>query len=229
LESLKEVQDFWEIDVMDADEGGYEVKNESTRKEEVMEYIEVESEWEADETVQEKNEPLVESGEEKPTREESNEEHEGLSVELREINTEPSGDDKNQEDYQEFTVETREHEHVDVKDGFETIQVEMKEKGGEKDAKDGNEYQIGEEEVRNHDVKGGENFLIGDPEVWMEDGNIFAVYLFNEETRHSMEQRKGRESQGAREEKLMSGELENHHVPKIVREAVSRFKQKANE
>ena len=71
--------------------------------------------------------------------------------------------------------------------------------------------------------------MIGDPEFWMEDENIFAVYLFHEETRHSMEERKGRKSQGAREEKPMSGELEIHHVPKIVREAVSRFKQKANE
>jgi len=58
---------------------------------------------------------------------------------------------------------------VGIKDGFETIQVEMKAKDGEKDAKDGNEYQIGEEEIRNHDVKGGEKYLIGDPKVWRED------------------------------------------------------------
>ena len=139
----------------DADE---DEEEESTREEEATEDIEVESEWESDEAVQEKHGSLVEGREDKSTKEESNKKPEGLSVELREITTKPSGDDKNQEDYQEFTVETREHEHVDVKDGFETIQVEMKEKDGEKDAKDGNEYQIGEEEVRNHDVKGGEKF-----------------------------------------------------------------------
>jgi len=64
-----------EIEIMGADEDGDEVKTESIREEEPMEDIAVESEWEADETVQEQNEPLVESREDKPTREESNEEH----------------------------------------------------------------------------------------------------------------------------------------------------------
>jgi len=44
-----------------------------------------------------------------------------------------------------------------------------------------------------------------------------------------MRERKGRESQGAKEDVPMEGELEKKTVPKIVREAVSRFKQKANE
>ena len=91
----------------------------------------------------------------------------------------------------------------------------MKEKGGEKDAKDGNECLFGEEELRKHDLKGGEKCLIGDEEVWMEDENIFSVYLFHEETRHSMEERKGRESPGARENKPMSGDLEKTNVPKL--------------
>ena len=107
--------------------------------------------------------------------------------------------------------------------------MEMKKEGGEKDAKDGNEYQIGEEEVKHHDVKGGGKCLIGDPEVWVEDKNIFPVYLFHEETRPSMEKRKVRETKEAREDVPMKRELEKKTVPKIVREAVSRFKQKANE
>jgi len=194
------------------------------------EYIEADK-WEVDGRKKEHHKPVVKDEEENPTREEDQEGHEELSVEPKEFNAEPSGDGNPhvQEDHQEFTVEPREHEHMDIKDGFKTFKVERKVKGGEKDAKDGKECLFGEEEVRNHDVKGGEKFLIGDPEFWMEDENIFAVYLFHEETRHSMEERKGRKSQGAREEKPMSGELEIHHVPKIVREAVSRFKQKANE
>jgi len=227
LESLKEVNDFWEIDIMDADEDGDEVKTESTRKEEVIKDIQVESEWEPDEAVQEKHEPLVEDGEDNPTREESNEE---LLVEPRETNIESGGNDKHaEEDNEEFSVEPKKHEDVGIQNGFETIQVEMKEKGGEKDAKDGNECQHGEEEIRKHDFKGGGKCLIGDPEVWMEDGNIFAVYLFHEETRPSMEKRKVRETKEAREDVPMKGELEKKTVPKIVREAVSRFKQKANE
>jgi len=111
-----------------------------------------------------------------------------------------------------------------VRNVFETIQVEMIERGGEKDAKDDKECLFGEEEIRKRDFQGGEKCLIGDPEVWMEDQNV--VYLFDEETRHSMEERKGRESPGAREDQPMSGDLEKKNVPKIVREAVSRFKQK---
>jgi len=60
-------------------------------------------------------------------------------------------------------VESREHENVGVKDGFETIQVE---------ARDDYECLFGEEEVRNHDIKGGEKCLIGDEEVWMKDENL---------------------------------------------------------
>jgi len=173
---------------------------------------------------------LVEDGENKLTREESNKKHEELSVEPWETNVEPSGNDKHvKENHEEFSVEPREHVEMGIKNGFETIKVEMKEKGGEKDAKDGKECLLGEEEVRNHDVKGGEIFLIGDQEVWMEDGNIFAVNLFHEETRHSMEENKVKESPGAREDKQMSGDVENQHVPKIVREAVSRLKEKSNE
>jgi len=108
-------------------------------------------------------------------------------------------------------------------------QSKEKERNGEKDAKDGKECLFGEEEIRKHDFKGGEKCLIGDEEVWMEDGNNFAVYIFHEETRHSMEERKGRESPGAREYQPMKGELEKKIVPKVVREAVSRFKEKTNE
>jgi len=42
-----------------------------------------------------------------------------------------------------------------------------------------------------------------------------------------MKEDKVREIQGEREDKQMSGEVENQHVPKIVREAVSRFKEKS--
>ncbi len=70
-----------------------------------------------------------------------------------------------------------------VRNVFEIIQVEMKAKGGENDAKDGKECLFGEEEIRIHEDKGGEKFLIGDPVFWMKDENIFAVYLFHEETR----------------------------------------------
>ncbi len=117
------------------------------------------------------------------------------------------------ENHDEFSVEPREHAEMGIQIGFETIQVEMKEKGREKDAKDGNGCPFGEEELRRHDPKGGEKCLIGDPEVWMVDENIFAVYLFHEETR----------------DQPMSGDLEKKNVPKIVREAVSRFKEKSNE
>jgi len=56
LESLEEVNDFWEIYTMDADEDGDEVKTESTREEDTLEDNEVESQWEAVETVQEQHE-----------------------------------------------------------------------------------------------------------------------------------------------------------------------------
>ncbi len=78
LESLKVVNDFWEIDIMDADEDADEVKTEPTREEEVIKDIEVESKWETDEIMQEEHEPLVEGGEDNPTREETNEKHEGF-------------------------------------------------------------------------------------------------------------------------------------------------------
>jgi len=85
---------FLEEEIIDADEYGDEVKIESTREEEVMEDFEVESEWEANERVQEEHAHLVEGGEDYPTREESNEGHVGLSVEMWETSVEPSGDDK---------------------------------------------------------------------------------------------------------------------------------------
>ena len=50
--------------------------------------------------------------------------------------------------HEEFSVEPRKHEDVGIQDVFETIQVEIKEKGGEKDVKDGNECLFGEEELR---------------------------------------------------------------------------------
>jgi len=56
-------------------------------------------------------------------------------------------------------LEPREQEDVNINHGFETIQVEMKEKGKEKDAKDGNECLIGEEEIRKYDDKSGEYSL----------------------------------------------------------------------
>ena len=87
------------------------------------------------------HEPVVKDEEENPIREESNEDHE------------------------EFSVKPRKHQDVGIKDAFQTIQVEMKERGGEKDAKDGYECLFGEEEIRKHDVKGGEKCLIGDKEV----------------------------------------------------------------
>jgi len=192
-----------EEEIMDANEDQDEVKSESIREEEAMEDIEVKSDLEANETVQEEFESLVEGRDDKPTREED------------------------QEDHVEFAVESREHAEMGIQNDNETIQVEIKEKDGEKDAKDGKEYLLGEEEVRNHHVKSGEKCLIGDEEVWMKDEN--AVYLFHEETRHSMEKKKGRESQKARKDEPMEGELERKIVPKIVREAVSRFKEKANE
>ena len=94
LESHKKFNGSWEINKVDTDADGDEVKIESTREEEVMEDFEVESEWEANETVQEEHEHLVEGGEDYPTREESNEGHVGLSVEMWETSVEPSGDDK---------------------------------------------------------------------------------------------------------------------------------------
>jgi len=193
------------------------------------EYIEADK-WEVDGRKKEYQKSVVKDEEENPTREEDQEGHEELSVEPKEFNAEPSGDDKNvKENHEESSVEPREHAEMDIKKVFETIKVEMKEKGEEKDAKDGKEYQSGEEEVRNHDVKGGGKYLIGDPEVWMENENIFAVYLLHGKKRHYIKSSKVRETQGAREDEPMKGELEKKTVPKIVREAVSRFKQKANE
>jgi len=53
------------------------------------------------------------------------------------------------------------------------------------------------------------------------------LFFSDEKTRHSREENKVGESLGAREDQPMSGEVENKHVSKIVREAVSRFKEKA--
>ena len=122
---------------------------------------------------------MVEDEEKNPTRKENQEGHQELLVEPRETNVGPSGDDNHvKENHEEFSVEPREHANMGVRDVFEIIQVEIKGKGGENDAKDGNECLLGEEEVRNHDVKGGENFLIGDPEFWMEDENICALSTY---------------------------------------------------
>jgi len=165
-----------EIDAKDPDEDGDEVQIESTREERPMEDRKVESEWESDEAVQEKHGSLVEGREYKSTWEESHKKPEGLAVEPREMNEETGGNEKCvKEDADEFLEEPRENEDVGVRDVCVTIQVEMEEKGGEKDAKDGKEYLLGEEEIRNHDAKGGGKCLIGDQEVWVEDEN--AVYL----------------------------------------------------
>jgi len=51
-------------------------------------------EWEVDGRKKEYHEPVVKDKEENPIREESNKEHEGLSVEPRETNVEPCGDDE---------------------------------------------------------------------------------------------------------------------------------------
>ncbi len=84
----------------------------------------------------------------------------------------------------------------------------MKEEGGEKDAQDGNEYRLGEEEIRNHDVKGGEKCLIGDEVIWMEDKNVFAVYIMYEKKRHSIKKSMVRETQGVNENMQVIEELE---------------------
>jgi len=86
--------------------------------------------WGVNKRKAEHHEPVVKDEErENPIREESNKEHEELSVELREKDGEENGYDKHvKENHEEFSVEPMEHEDVDVKDGFEMIQVEMKEK-----------------------------------------------------------------------------------------------------
>ncbi len=63
----------------------------------------------------------------------------------------------------------------------------------------------------------------------MEDENIFVVYLFHEKQGHSIKKSKVGETQEARKDEPKKGKLENKHVPKIVREAVSRFKEKAEQ
>ena len=88
---------------------------------------------------------------------------------------------------------------------------------------------LGRKKIRKHDVKCGEKHLIGDEEVWMEDENIFAVYLLHGKKRHYIKRSKVRETQGAREDQPMPGDLEKKNVPKVVREAVSRFKEKTDE
>jgi len=61
-------------------------------------------------------------------------------VEPIETNVEPSGDGKHiRADHEEFSVEPREQQDVGIKDGFEKI----KEEGREKDAKDGNKCLFG--------------------------------------------------------------------------------------
>jgi len=101
-------------------------------------------EWKVDGRKKEHHKPVVKDEEENPIREEDQEGHEGLSVELREKDGEENGDDRHvQEDHERFSVEPRKHADMGIKDVFETIQVEMKEKVGEKDTKDGNEYLFG--------------------------------------------------------------------------------------
>jgi len=72
--------------------------------------------------------------------------------------------------------------------------------------------------------------LIGDEEVWMEDENMFAVYLFHKKKRHSIKKNKVRETQGANENmQVVEAELEMHIVLKERSKAVNRFKEKTNE
>ncbi len=77
-------------------------------------------EWEVDGRKKKNQKPVVKDEEENPTREENQEGHQGLSVEPREINIEPSGDgDKHvQKDHEELSVEPRKHEEMGIKDGF---------------------------------------------------------------------------------------------------------------
>ena len=92
----------------------------------------------------------MEDEEENPTREENQEGHERLSVEPRKTTIEPSGDDNHvKENHEDFSLEAREIEDVGIQNGFETIQVEMKEKVGERGAKDGNACLFGKKKSRN--------------------------------------------------------------------------------
>jgi len=87
-----------------------------------------------------------------------------------------------------------------------------------------------QEKVTLEDVKDEEKYLIGDKEMNKKgEEESMAIYLSKEEKRYLMEEHKVRETQGVREDEPMKGELEKKIVLKIVREAVSRFKEKANE
>jgi len=118
---------------------------------------------------------------------------------------------------------------VGIRDGYETIHVEMKENSGEKDAKDSNECLFGEEENRKLDVKGRDKHLIGDEEIWMEDTNIFAIHLLHEKKRYFIKKIKVRETQGASKNIQVIEEFEKLIILKDRREAANRFKEKASE
>jgi len=136
-------------------------------------------------------------------------------VELREKDSEENGDDKHiQEDHERLSMEPRAFQ-VAVDDGNMDVEVDPEEVTVEFEGK--KTFQ---------DVKGEEKYSIGEEET-NKGERSFAFNFSHEETRHSMEENKVRESPGAMEDKPMSGEVEIKHVPKIVREAVSRFKEKA--
>jgi len=79
------------------------------------------------------------------------------------------------------------------------------------------------------DVKDEEKCLIGEEETNAKGGEeSVAIYLCKEEIRHYMEKHKVRETQGAKEDEPMKEELEMEIVFKVRREAVNRFKEKAN-
>ena len=86
--------------------------------------------------------------------EENKEEHEAFLVESGETNGEHSGEDKHdKEDLEEFPVEPRDNEDArkegieGAAEGDEIIQVKLKEKCGEREAKDKEECLFGEEEI----------------------------------------------------------------------------------
>ncbi len=172
-------------------------------------------EWKVDGRKKEHHKPVVKDAEENAIRGEIQKCHKGFSVELREKDGVENGDDRNvQEDQERLSVEPRENKdaidngNMDIEVDTEELTVEFEEKKTFQDVKDEEKCSIGEEETN----KG--------------EGS-FAFYFSDDETSHSMEENKVREIQGEREDKQMSGEMENQNVPKIVREAVSRFKEKA--
>jgi len=168
--------------------------------------------------------------------EENKEEHEAFLVESGETNVEQTSEDKHdKEDLEKFPVEPRDNEDArkegieGAEEGSEIVQVKLKEKCGEREAKDEEEYLFGEEEIWEKYVEHEKNCSIGDKENGMEKENMCGVYLCQERKRHFIKENKVREMKGVRENVLKSGELKKKIVPKPKREAVSRFKEKANE